>query len=200
ILSALLVSPPESNITIFSDSETTIKFFDRLIIKNEYISTRRLVKENNYLLWGIIQDTVAELKQKIQIKKVKAHNGIFFNEKSDFLAKLGLDSDLLEIKYDQLPNFKCQPSFNNIRIEISLRLFLKNCTEAKSFLIWKQKNRNIKYDKSEQTLINWPMTWIILNSNGEENTKTSFNASNKKSFKVKKLIEELPTIESLKLR
>ncbi|CAJ0859682.1 12140_t:CDS:2, partial [Entrophospora sp. SA101] len=74
ILSALLVSPPESNITIFSDSETTIKFFDRLIIKNEYISTRRLVKENNYLLWGIIQDTVAELKQKIQIKKVKAHN------------------------------------------------------------------------------------------------------------------------------
>ncbi|CAH1764630.1 15068_t:CDS:1, partial [Entrophospora sp. SA101] len=44
------------------------------------------------------------------------------------------------------------------------------------------------------------MNWIILNFNGEENTKTSFNASNKRSFKVKKLIEELPTIESLKLR
>nr|CAG8559251.1 12932_t:CDS:2 [Entrophospora candida] len=36
----------------------------------------------------------------IILSDMKVYDGIFFNEKVDILVKLGLDSDLMEIKYD----------------------------------------------------------------------------------------------------
>ena len=53
--------------------------------------------------------------------------------------------------------------------------------------------------RSLSGIVDWGTTFFILNDE-ESTTQTSFFASNRKSHKIKFLLEELPTVEHIKLR
>ncbi|CAJ0844758.1 2015_t:CDS:2 [Entrophospora sp. SA101] len=171
ILTALLVSPNNCHVTIFSDSENTIQAFCKIMSKNEHITFRKLIKEKNYLMWFLIKDIIEQLNLKVYLKKVKAHSNNLRNEEADKLAKTGLKSEPLNINYENIPFLNYQPTFDNIRIETSLRHFIKRCTEAKNFEIWTKKNINKKYNVSKELNINWPFTWFRTDLTAAKNTK-----------------------------
>ncbi|PKY43816.1 hypothetical protein RhiirA4_128624 [Rhizophagus irregularis] len=88
ILTALLVSPVNGQITIHTDSQAAIDSFHKSINLSS-ISPRRYNKIDNNILCTSIHYIIRELKLKISFKKVKAHSGDAFNDIADQQAKIG---------------------------------------------------------------------------------------------------------------
>ena len=61
----------------------------------------------------------------VELIKVKAHNGNFFNDKADILAKEALHLPPIEINHQETGPIIAPLTWNNISIDISIREFVK---------------------------------------------------------------------------
>jgi hypothetical protein len=130
----------------------------------------------------------------ISFTKVNAHTDDLFNNKVDKLAKY-LPAHQLSINKDHLgPGYYlCHQSSPVIAPH---RLFIKNKIQA----VWAESLLSLPHlrpyrDKS----IDWPLLFKILN-NEEASCKTSFTGCFKKKFKIKMLLQMLPTLEVVHAR
>ncbi|RIA86480.1 hypothetical protein C1645_829202 [Glomus cerebriforme] len=171
IFIALIISPKNSNVTIFTD------------------------KNSNNLLWNLVINVVMFSSLNVNFIKVQAHSNNHFNTKVDQLAKSvnHINTLPLTFNYNFLPGINYLPLWKNIPIESNLRKFIttvaRNCGFEKFIGLY----RNKKYSSD----VDWQLTFFSLNY--EENTiETLFFTSNKKVHKIKFFIEELPTIEHIK--
>ena len=198
VVMVLLVSPPNADIRVYTDSKCTIDHYEYLISTPSFTSPRNIFKQNNNIVWAIFCEILETKKIDLKFIKVKAHDGNHFNEMVDSLAKNthANDSPSFSFTTDFLQSLKYIPKWNNIIIEQHLRHFITNISYNWGFETWLNLHRNKKY---RQTLIDWKLTFEILNSL-EKSTETSFAASSKKISKIKFLIEELPTVEHIKKR
>jgi hypothetical protein len=85
--------------------------------------------------------------------------------------------------------------WKNLPLTIPLRAFLKDYTNVCSFESWLNLHRNFKYRSLH---VDWSATFSILNDD-IISTQTSAKASALKTFKVKLMTEEIPTLEHMKL-
>lgn len=88
ILTALLVAPQQGTITIVTDSQSVINTFYETK-KLSILSTRRLQKINNVILWKTIHFIIDKLALKISFRKVKARSSNLYNDMADAEAKAG---------------------------------------------------------------------------------------------------------------
>jgi hypothetical protein len=88
------------------------------------------------------------------------------------------------------------PSWKNIPAEINLRQFFTSVSRNTGFEKFLYLHRNSKYVNLD---VDWKTTFFVLNDDENSSITTSF-ASNRKSRRIKFLLEELPTIEHVKLR
>lgn len=161
------------------------------------ISPRNVFKHaTNNILWVILHDIVNISNLHLTFAKVKAHSGNHFNESVDSLAKSAhsYDFPLLIINPAHISSISYFPLWNNIYIEQHLRHFITKISHNKGMELWLNLYRNNKYRKNE---IDWQVTLFALQ---DDAMTTSFYASNRKSSKIKFLIEELPTVEHMKKR
>jgi len=91
-----LVVPEYSNIEIVTDSQSCIDTFHRLTRPDIKRTTKRWMKEKNWLLWMRIINTIQRKQINIKLLKVQAHSGNKFNEIADKLAKEGKEEEELE--------------------------------------------------------------------------------------------------------
>ncbi|RIA91642.1 hypothetical protein C1645_821726 [Glomus cerebriforme] len=197
-LVALIISPINSTVTIFTDSKSSIDHFSYLQRQQLPLSPRNTFKEaSNNILWNIIMDIVEFNSLKVNFVKIQAHSGIQYNETVDKLAKEfnNLNTLPLNFNIDQITTIKYVPKWNNIIIENNLRKFITSISRNRGFELFLNLFRNRKYVND----IDWIAIFFALNDE-ESTTETSFYASYKKSHKIKFLIEELPTIEHVKKR
>jgi ribonuclease HI len=104
ILTVLTISPANSLINIFTDSQTAIDSFYKSSNLTS-ISPRRYNKINNNILWSAIHFVIKELNIKISLHKVKAHSDNHFSDIADAQAKIGrLAPVRTNINYRNLPN------------------------------------------------------------------------------------------------
>jgi ribonuclease HI len=83
IFLALLTSPINAKIKIYTDSQSAI-----LMINNQYNkSGRKLLKQTNSLILLKINMLLQEKKMDLKLVKVKGHSGDKMNEMADKLAK-----------------------------------------------------------------------------------------------------------------
>lgn len=102
ILTALLICPPNSSVTIYTDSANCINTFDR--INNTLTSSRQLLKIPNHQIWRLIKDIIRKNSITVSFKKVKAHSGNEYNDLADAEAKKGLDIPPIMINPKYIPD------------------------------------------------------------------------------------------------
>jgi ribonuclease HI len=195
LVAALLVTPVNCNIKIYTDSQSVIDHFKTNI--NNF-SIRSFFRETDNILWEIIREVVKDNNLIIEFIKVDAHTGNYWNDIVDNLAKQSHNSNQLPLQLNSLylDNIVVIPYWKNISIEINLRNFITKLSRNIGFEVWIQLNRNKKYRYNN---VNWASTFLALNE--EENTSdTSFLSSSRKANRIKFLIEELPTVEHMKKR
>ncbi len=73
-LSALIVSAPNAQVTIFTDSAATIAGFVNLKTFMQ-LSVRKREKTPNFQIWMTIDYIIRELDLKVKMVKMKAHSG-----------------------------------------------------------------------------------------------------------------------------
>jgi ribonuclease HI len=88
ILSAIIVSPHNCNLNIYTDSASCITTFNTLL-HSPIISPRRKLKQNNFLIWDLIFYLIHHKHLLIPLHKVKGHSDNEWNKKADELANAG---------------------------------------------------------------------------------------------------------------
>ena len=85
VITVLMIIPKYKSVQIYTDSNNVITKFNA----QKSLSFRKKFKENNFLLWELLECIIQELQIKITFHKVRAHTGDFWNDQADNLAKEG---------------------------------------------------------------------------------------------------------------
>lgn len=88
LLTALLVCPTSSSITISTDSANTIATYHTIM--NPLTSERKILKTNNHCIWRLIKHIILTQHLQVRLLKIKAHSGNLYNDMADAEAKKGL--------------------------------------------------------------------------------------------------------------
>ncbi|GBC51595.2 ribonuclease H-like domain-containing protein [Rhizophagus irregularis DAOM 181602=DAOM 197198] len=87
IYAVLTISPRDSEVTIYTDSQTAIDGL-RSCSSSVYSNSRLYFKTTNFELWAIIERTILSKNLTVLPVKVKAHSGNYLNDFADSLANI----------------------------------------------------------------------------------------------------------------
>jgi ribonuclease HI len=196
-----LVVPEYCNVEIVTDSQNCIDTFSRLSKPDVKRTAKRWMKEKNWLLWARIIDTIQKKHISVRLSKIKAHSGNKFNEIADKLAKEGKEEEEITWNEPFSALWKAIPIWNEIPIEISLRDFIKEYNKKEILINWTTQNRIQKIwsqEIHEQKNIKWNLVWERIRAGNSLNT--SIKQNRERTFGIKMLHNELPTLDNLEKR
>ena len=200
IFTSLLTIPESKKVRIFTDSQICIDTFNKLRRPHPKFSKKRLLKIKNWSIWTKIIEMVQSKDLTVELIKVKAHNGDFFNDKADMLVKEALNLPPIEINQQETGPIISPPAWNNIPIDISIREFVKELNKKSINYQWTNQDRNKKFFSKEITneeSYEWSFLW---NKQRKKRQSTSINSSKRKAFWIKSTQNELPTLDNLAIR
>ena len=195
IVTAIYTCALNSTVTIYTDSEATIKRFHSL--KNPTMTNRRKLKIPNNIMWSILLEIIARNKLNVFLKKVKGHSHDPHNDRADSLAKEGRNKNIIGINPQSITCHRLTFKWNETIIEGSIRAHFKTVSSIYFNEQWMSSYacRSIKaiYDQC-----NWPLTWLNIKFSSSQ-AHTSDRQTVEITFKTKNLNMTLPTLEFLKL-
>jgi ribonuclease HI len=198
---AILTVPQASKVEIVTDSASCISTFDRLIKPDARRTIRRWIKEKNWSLWMRLMEIIRKKKLQIQLTKVKAHSGDPSNEEVDKLAKEGRNFPEVIWKEPRRPLWTVLPMWNQLTVDISLREFVKEVHKKETVIEWSQQNRvqrQWKKEIDEQSNHSWDNFWKCCRQGSS--LQTSIKQAKERSFRIKLINDELPTLYNLSKR
>ena len=202
IFSAILTVPKDSSINIYTDSLSFINKYNTLSKTNDRNNIRKQLKEKYYNLWSIILNYIEDQDLNINFIKVKAHKQDHYNGIVDKLAKEATSS----IKLEDNENRKYTQTYNafweNKSIQRPLRGFIKKIGQANQFAKWVLMNRNLDlWSEINFNKVDWENTWYnIIMADKITKVDLHYKSSFLRTYKIKLLHNELPTLTKLKMR
>ena len=200
IFSALLTVPPKKSVEIHTDSQACIDTFDKLNRPHPKFTKRKLLKIKNWSIWIKIMETIRSKELLVKFTKVKAHDGNFFNEKADALAKTALKFPNLNIDTHNTGTINIPPTWKDTTIDIPIRDFIKEIHKKALNFNWTKQQRNINTFSTEiqqEQQYEWESLWKYHQKNKHQ---TSIQGSKAKAFWIKISQNELPTLDNLAIR
>ena len=156
ILSALLISPKQCDVTIFTDSESIIKHYNECGF-NFIPSSRFILKEENKFLWTALRETIIYNELHVTFVKVPSHSNNLYNDIADKLAKSAqYSSNVLSLDVSNFTTLQVIPVWKKIQISTHLRHFISDLSRNTGFERWFNLHRNTKYRKLE---VDWYSTF-----------------------------------------
>ena len=200
ILTTLLVVKKHSVVNIYTDSKNTISTFNSY--KAKFSNYRSYVKLDNQIVWELIFKVVEMLDLKVIMHKVKAHSNNKWNDKADEEANEGRDKDTLLLIKNSYSKHKYQLQYYGINIDTNPRSFIKKMNDIHIQKDFDNLNRNSKFSIAE---VDKKLSLKIIKEKYQKKGITmsrfrNFKDHNLKAFNIKKLMDELPTLENLKKR
>ncbi|CAB5210423.1 unnamed protein product [Rhizophagus irregularis] len=160
IFLALLTTPENSNVTIYTDSLGAINS-----INSAFNSTTRtwLKKTNNLIIIKIIM-LIREASINLKLVKIKGHSGIIGNDIADKLAKKErCGNNLFRNNVDFINNILSYFSvFIDKPIEVNIRRFILKILATGEATEWSLLKNNQKLCYGDVNQINWKITWLIF--------------------------------------
>jgi hypothetical protein len=112
---------------------------------------------------------------------------------ADSLAKQHTFSLPLNFQYTNIYNPFHILQWEQNPVELPTRYFIKNICKAHILAMWSSQKRNNEWSHINH-YIDWQSTWLYLNHNQKPSSNfTSFKLNQSKAFKIKFLLNELPT-------
>ena len=198
IWSALLCAPYDSKITIFTDSQSAVDLLKKFG-KLEKISVRDFFNINNASVIAKIIETIRGKNLHVEYIKIKAHNGIEYNEVADKIAKRAAyegESWCLTYENTDAANILFTPIWNGYIIDKKLRSFVKDITGISYELEWSLLKYNIVDFHDSYSTHEWNVTWTIFDSM-KGNNCTTMETSKNWSWACKLIDYNLPTLDKM---
>jgi hypothetical protein len=146
-------------------------------------------------------EIINKKKLQVNLSKVKAHSGVIFNEQADKLAKEGKNFPEIIWKEPRRPLWSVLPTWNQSIIDISLREFTKEFHKKETTIEWSQQRRiqNCWSEEiEEQSNYSWDKFWKLCRQGSS--SQTSIKQAKERSFRIKLMNDELPTLSNLQKR
>jgi ribonuclease HI len=200
IATALLTVPRNKKVKIFTDSQNCIDTYTRLSTNSPKYTHKRWLKTNNWSIWSIIIDMSKKKNLELTLVKVKAHSNDFNNDKADQLAK---EASLLPvIEWMSAGTYKIQTvlKWREIIVDIAPRNFIKEINKINILKEWTNQCRikNLFGSQIQKYKdYGWKQLWTNIK---KKNSKTSSKDNQKRSFWIKLMHNELPTLDRLAIR
>lgn len=192
IYAALTVSPSDSSITIYTDSQTAINGphgCSSFLFSNSCF----YYKTTNFELWTVIERTIHSKRLAIFLIKVKAHSSNYLNDFADSLANTAHSSSsaILISGLDQASAHDFVLIYDNdIVCESNPRHLFKQFYQT-------QLMRDL-LTSATNYVVNWDFTWFTLKFEPSHDAFfTQDHASRHHTFKFKLFLDDLPTLEKL---
>jgi hypothetical protein len=209
VITVLMIIPKYKSVQIYTDSNNVITKFNA----QKSLSFRKKFKENNFLLWELLECIIQELQIKITFHKVRAHTGDFWNDQADNLAKEG--RNLCSIfEHNNYSKYKGILQWYGHNIDTNSRNFIKKINQTRIDINLSRLNRlqddnkaisstlkNIDTVTSKEGLNTQYIKKVDREKYNDKPRKfVNLKVDREKSFKIKKMFNELPTMENLKKR
>ncbi|CAB4391259.1 unnamed protein product [Rhizophagus irregularis] len=167
IITALIVCPPSSTITIHTDSNNCINTYNKL--SSPKLTARRFQNINNCTLWNTLKYIISTLQLSVSFIKVKAHSGDTLNDTADILAKEGSRStEYITFNIQHIKNQRCHLTFHDgTIIDRNIRKSIKRIINFQYFeRHLKHQNIHRIKDYALNNLIDWEFSqiWFKYNS------------------------------------
>ncbi|CAB4436115.1 unnamed protein product [Rhizophagus irregularis] len=203
IYAALTVTPPDSTVKICTDSQTAMDGL-RLCASSSYMNGRIYYKTTNFELWAIIEKLITSKRLKVLPLKVKAHSNDYWNDFADSLANTAHTSSSILISgmdqaspHDFVLSYDdviCESNPRRLFREYSQTLAMRSLLQLTRFSFISLLSNNVDY------IVDWDLTWCSLQFEPSHDASfTRQHASRHSTFKYKLFLDELPTLEKLKL-
>ncbi|GBB91033.1 hypothetical protein RclHR1_18120004 [Rhizophagus clarus] len=204
IYAALCITPADSTVTIYTDSQAAIDGL-RLCASSSYTNSRLFYKTTNFELWASIERLVHNKNLAVSPVKVKGHDGNYWNEFADSLANSAHHSDMapllpvgaytssysVHLVYDKVV---CESNPRRLFKLHFQATFLKNLLSLKRFQFLYCLNDRDDY------VVDWELTWFTLNfSPAHDASFQASHAARHYTFKFKLFLDNLPLLEKLKI-
>ena len=195
ILTALIVCPELASVTICSDSQSSLHTLNNFSTR----SSRKKLKQNNFLIWHTIDYIIEHLKLTVTTIKVKAHSGNKSNDLADALAKEAcLHPCNITINHRQknIPNNVLIWNESTVVDQDARKTMRKiqNFQQFSQFL----KHSNLLHIRSrilrKSINLKWTSLWL---KHSPFDTPTSAQFSLYQSYKYKYHLNQLPTTDIL---
>ena len=102
ILSAISTCPQSSNITIYTDSQSVISKYNKLI--SNYHFSSKFFKFNSWPIWHMLLNLIKAYNINLILYKMQAHTNNIFNNLADFLANNYNSYPILTLNYSNIYN------------------------------------------------------------------------------------------------
>ena len=193
VLSAISTLPHNSKVDIFTDSQSIITKYKKLL--HTPTESTKYFKLNYWPIWHSILNATKAFNIQLTFHKVPAHADNQFNNMADLLAKKHQQPDTHTLQFSHTniynPNFVIQ--WHKHYVEKPTRQFIKTIGRAKTIAMWSSQKCNIEWENYASE-IEWNPTWHYINNNQKVTTKiTSSKLNQMKAFRVKNLLNDLPT-------
>jgi ribonuclease HI len=190
ILSAIVTAPRNCFIQIYTDSQSVISKYNSIIHSP---SALQHTKTPYSSIWSSLINFVKAYSLTIQFHKVTAHQDNEFNNLADQLAHNHYNCPYLIFNPQNTYNSYLTYTFDNFPIELPIRRCIRTICHAQIYALWSSQNRFQQWTPIRSN-INWSATWQYINNNQKiSNLTHSFQSSTLRSFRVKTLLDELPT-------
>ncbi|GBB92762.1 hypothetical protein RclHR1_20510001 [Rhizophagus clarus] len=204
IYATLRISPDDSTITVYTDSQAAIDGLN-LCVSSTYTNSRLYYKTTNFELWVSIESSIRSKRLTVLPVKVKGHDGNYWNEFADSLANSAHHSDMAPllpaIEYTSSHNVRLV--YDNIVCESNPRRLFKlyfQATFLKDLLTFKRfQFVSCLYNKDDY-IVDWELTWFALNFSPTHDTSfQAFYTARHYAFKFKLFLDDLPLLKKLKI-
>jgi ribonuclease HI len=201
IILTLLVIPQKSQIEIRTDNSTCINTLQTLQNPQIKDTGKRNRKRKNWQLWMRCIDLIQKKQITVQMTKVKAHSKDTSNNKVDLLAKEAKEEP--EIIWTKWYRQEALTMFcwNEIPIDIGIREFVKELHKRSTLMKWVGQNRIQKRwlrEINDHENFDWRGFWEANRVGGA--LDTSIKKTKEKSFRIKIMHNELPTLDNMNRR
>src|SRR5690242_6881503 len=139
ILSAICTCPRNSNITIYTDSQSVISKFNKLT--QQPPGPNKQYSYNYWPIWHTLLNLVRSYKLTIKLQKITAHSNNTFNDLADSLAKNRNHATNLELLHNNIYNPSYYLQHTTYVFEQPTRKSIKNICNSHIIAIWSSQHR-----------------------------------------------------------
>jgi ribonuclease HI len=156
ILCAILVSPKNKTINLYTDSANAIKN-----LEHPKKTQHRWNKQKNPTLIQVIIETTQAKQITINFIKVKGHSGNYGNDKADIAAQIEephnpVGHKMISIKYNNSHSRPWTFTWQKTYIDLPIQHFVKQLNQSKWQAKWRTQNRINKWlNKNIATNTDW---------------------------------------------
>ncbi|CAB4443096.1 unnamed protein product [Rhizophagus irregularis] len=165
IYAALTVTPPDSTVKIYTDSQTAMDGL-RLCASSSYMNSRIYYKTTNFELWAIIENLIIINRLIVLPIKVKAHSNDYWNDFADSLANTAhTSSSILISGMDQASPHDFVLSYDDVVCESNPRRLFKQYSQTlmmRSLLQLTRFNFISLLSNGIDYIVDWELTWCSL--------------------------------------